>query len=72
MVRRGFLSDASRRFNEFASSPSPATDEELWRYSPISELDLDKFVPSGSDAVAGLSPVSRLTPGRSQPPLLTR
>ncbi|MGA2529244.1 MAG: Fe-S cluster assembly protein SufD [Acidimicrobiales bacterium] len=41
----------------FASSPSPAVDDELWRYSPISELDLDKFVPSGSNAVAGMTPV---------------
>ncbi|MGA3352552.1 MAG: Fe-S cluster assembly protein SufD [Acidimicrobiales bacterium] len=41
----------------FVASPPPALDEELWRYSPITELDLDRFVPSGSDAVSGLSPV---------------
>ena len=33
----------------FAESPQPATDEDLWRYGRISELDLEKYVPSGTD-----------------------
>ncbi|MGA2802873.1 MAG: Fe-S cluster assembly protein SufD [Acidimicrobiales bacterium] len=41
---------------EFAASPPPVVDEDMWRYSRISELDLGQFVPSGSDAAAGLPP----------------
>jgi Fe-S cluster assembly protein SufD len=40
----------------FMKSPSPVVDEDLWRYSRISELDLDQYVPSGSAAVARLQP----------------
>jgi Fe-S cluster assembly protein SufD len=29
----------------FASSPLPSTDEEVWRYSRIADLDLDAFGP---------------------------
>jgi Fe-S cluster assembly protein SufD len=50
---------ASRRLEaleQFVASPAPAVDEDMWRYSRISELDLGHFAPSGSDAVAGLSP----------------
>jgi len=41
---------------EFAASPPPVVDEDMWRYSRISELDLGQFVPSGGDAPAGLPP----------------
>jgi len=40
---------------QFNASPPPAVDEDLWRYSRISELDLDRYLPSGSSAVGGLS-----------------
>ncbi len=42
---------------KFAASRPPVVDEDLWRYSRISELDLDQYVPSGTGAVAGLVPV---------------
>lgn len=29
-----------------AAAPFPSPDEEIWRYSRIAELDLDRFVPS--------------------------
>jgi len=41
-------------FGRFATSPPVAVGEDLWRYSRIADLDLDRFVPSGSGAVAGL------------------
>ena len=34
--------DAATRF---AATPLPSTDEEVWRYSRIAELDLDVFAP---------------------------
>ncbi len=40
----------------FASSPPPAVDEDLWRYSRIADLELDRYLPSGAQAVAGLAP----------------
>jgi Fe-S cluster assembly protein SufD len=43
-------------FGRFATSPAVALEEDLWRYSRIADLDLDRFVPSGSGAVAGLPP----------------
>ena len=53
----------------FAESPPPATDEDLWRYGRISELDLDQYVPSGTASSAGGLPrPSEPTPGRSRPP----
>jgi Fe-S cluster assembly protein SufD len=39
-----------------AASPPPALDEDLWRYSRISELDLEQYVPSGTDAAVELPP----------------
>src|SRR4051794_13985622 len=30
----------------FASTPLPSTEEEVWRYSRISELDLDAYAPA--------------------------
>lgn len=38
----------------FAASPPPVVDEDLWRYSRISELDLEQYVPSGTGATVGL------------------
>ncbi|MGO9962899.1 MAG: Fe-S cluster assembly protein SufD [Acidimicrobiales bacterium] len=46
----------SAALEEFAASPPPVVDEDMWRYSRISELDLGRFVPSGSAAAAGLAP----------------
>ncbi|MGO8725086.1 MAG: Fe-S cluster assembly protein SufD [Acidimicrobiales bacterium] len=40
----------------FLASPPPSLDEDLWRYSRISELDLDRFVPGDSPAVERLRP----------------
>src|SRR4051812_6748051 len=40
----------------FANSPLPSTDEEVWRYSRISELDLDAFPPGGAAAAAAVPP----------------
>lgn len=37
-----------------AASPPPVVDEDLWRYSRISELDLEQYVPSGTGATVGL------------------
>jgi Fe-S cluster assembly protein SufD len=34
----------------FASTPMPSESEEVWRYSPINELDLDSFGPAGGPA----------------------
>ena len=37
---------AQRRTAErFAGAPLPSTEEEVWRYSRIDELDLDRFQP---------------------------
>jgi Fe-S cluster assembly protein SufD len=41
----------------FAASPAPALEEDLWRYSAIADLDLDSYLPSGSEAAAGLGAV---------------
>ncbi len=38
----------------FAASPPPVVDEDLWRYSRISELDLEQYAPSGTGATVGL------------------
>jgi Fe-S cluster assembly protein SufD len=41
----------------FAGAALPSTDEEIWRYSRIDELDLDGFTPAGAgapDAAAAL------------------
>ena len=32
-----------------AATPLPTTDEEIWRYSRIGELDLDRFTPTAAD-----------------------
>jgi len=41
---------------QFAASPPPVLDDELWRYSRIADLDLGQYVPSGTSAIAGLRP----------------
>jgi Fe-S cluster assembly protein SufD len=41
---------------EFVASTAPVIDEDMWRYSRISELDLGRFAPSGSDAPARPAP----------------
>jgi Fe-S cluster assembly protein SufD len=43
--------------DNLASSPPPAVEEDLWRYSRIAELDLEQYVVSGTGARAGLRPV---------------
>ncbi len=50
---------AARRLaalGKFAASPPPVVEEDLWRYSRISELDLEQYVPSGTGAMTGLRP----------------
>ena len=32
-------------YEAFASSPLPSESEEVWRYTPIDDLDLDAFAP---------------------------
>jgi Fe-S cluster assembly protein SufD len=42
-----WLADRRRRAAERWSGASlPTTEEEVWRYSPIDELDLDRFAPA--------------------------
>jgi len=67
-IPAGFTSDAARSLDgpdwlaerrlgaleQFAASAPPAVDEDLWRYGRISELDLDKYVPTGTAAVSSL------------------
>jgi Fe-S cluster assembly protein SufD len=43
-----------RALESFAESPPPATDEDLWRYGRISELDLERYLPSGTGLAGGL------------------
>ena len=45
---------------KFAASPAPVVDEDLWRYSRISDLDLDRYVPSGTGATARLRPAPQV------------
>ena len=33
----------------FGASPMPTDTEEIWRYSPIGDLDLDRFEPHGAE-----------------------
>jgi Fe-S cluster assembly protein SufD len=37
----------------FASSPLPTEKDEVWRYSRIDRLDLDRYVPAGPVPLAG-------------------
>ena len=43
-----------RALENFAESPPPATDEDLWRYGRIAELDLERYLPSGTGLAGGL------------------
>lgn len=46
---------ASRRhdaYERFRSASLPTSDEEVWRYSRVSDLDLDAFHPAGGDGGA--------------------
>ena len=36
-------------FDAFSSTPLPTESEEVWRYSPIDELDLEQFAPATAD-----------------------
>ena len=36
-------------FEAFASMPLPSESEEVWRYSPIDDLDLEDFTPAPAD-----------------------
>ncbi len=40
----------------FASTELPSADEEVWRYSRIGDLDLDRYPPVGPDAVPAGAP----------------
>src|SRR4051794_21327530 len=51
MSSRAFSPDQARHpdlAEELAGRPFPSTEEEIWRYSRIAELDLDAFVPVSS------------------------
>jgi Fe-S cluster assembly protein SufD len=39
-------------YEALASCPLPSESEEVWRYSPIDDLDLDQFTPPGWDGPA--------------------
>ena len=50
---------AERRLDalgKFATALAPVVDEDLWRYSRISELDLGQYVPSGTARTAVARP----------------
>ena len=40
----------------FAATALPSEEEEVWRYSRISQLDLDHYAPAGGDGSAGSVP----------------
>ena len=44
----------------FASTALPTESEEVWRYSPIDELDLDQFAPATTPARKKTSNATRL------------
>jgi len=47
-----WLADRRRAAAErFAETPLPSADEEVWRYSRIGDLDLDRFRPATTDDV---------------------
>ena len=43
-------------FDDFLSMPLPSEKEELWRYTPIDDLDLDRYRPAASGSPAGDHP----------------
>ncbi|HVF31696.1 MAG TPA: Fe-S cluster assembly protein SufD [Acidimicrobiales bacterium] len=51
----------------FASSPLPISDDELWRYTPIKDLDLDAYAPApaSSGGWSGSSPFADVVHGRA-------
>jgi Fe-S cluster assembly protein SufD len=38
----------ARAAERFAATALPSTDEEVWRYSRVDELDLDRYAPGGA------------------------
>jgi len=42
----------------FASTALPSTDEEVWRYSRIGDLDLERYRLAGPDDAAGAGPAA--------------
>lgn len=42
-----------------ATEPLPSTDDEIWRYSRIAELDLDRYTPVGSGPLPEVPPAAR-------------
>jgi len=40
----------------FAAADLPSTDEEVWRYSRIADLDIDRFAPPSAPPAPGLPP----------------
>jgi Fe-S cluster assembly protein SufD len=43
----------------FAAGPLPSTEEEIWRYSRVDELDLDQFTPAPAFPDRALPPAPR-------------
>jgi Fe-S cluster assembly protein SufD len=39
--------------DRFVASPAPVLEEDLWRYSRVAEIDLGRYVPSGTGSTAG-------------------
>jgi Fe-S cluster assembly protein SufD len=39
--------------DRFGAAPMPTPDEEIWRYSRIADLDLDRFTPAAAATVVG-------------------
>lgn len=44
----------ARAFDRFAATPLPTDAEEVWRYSRIAELDLDRFGPAPEPQATGM------------------
>jgi Fe-S cluster assembly protein SufD len=40
-----FVAERSAAIERFAAAPMPTTAEEIWRYSRVDELDLDRYTP---------------------------
>jgi len=47
-------------FDDFVSMPLPSEKEEVWRYTPIDRLDLDRYRPVGATAPAAAAGEHRL------------
>lgn len=59
----GRRAEAARRF---ADAALPTSAEEVWRYSPIDELDLDRFAPASGTSSVEHGDLGRATVGRGE------